>query len=401
MISLATGGYTAAQVKRALHAESGAREVFYRFERLNADKVPLGLLDAVDGSISLDYNADIMRTGRFTIRDDPRVDWQAELLRVWFSCIMPDGGEAAWPLGLFYMPTAPKRGSIHVYREVEAYDTTTILWDDQVRSRYRIAKGTKYTQALSGLFSSVGVHDAIIEPSESVTQTALEWDAGTPKGEIVQQLLTADNYEPLMADAWGRWMCRKYKDPRARSAEYSYEANGLSVLLPDQTVEEDIFRIPNVFVGVVSRPDRPAMSFSYEITDPKSPLAAVNRGGRHVTETKIYEDAASAIALEAEVRRRAGRATSFVSSLKFQTAPMPHHAAGDILWLDAGNVRGKYQETKWTLDLRAGGQMTRERTDATPLLSSFTFDGVRYLPRFAMSTERSSVPLWNEQPLWL
>ncbi len=360
MISLATGGYTAAQVRRALHAERGAREVFYRFERLNADKVPLGLLDAVDGSISLDYNADIMRTGRFTIRDDPRVDWQAELLRVWFSCIMPNGGEAAWPLGLFYMPTAPKRGSVHVYREVEAYDTTTILWDDQARTRYRIARGTKYTQALSGLFSSVGVHDAIIEPSESVTQTALEWDAGTPKGEIVQQLLTADNYEPLMADAWGRWMCRKYKDPRARSAEYSYEANELSVLLPDQTVEEDIFRIPNVFVGVVSRPDRPAMSFSYEITDPKSPLAAVNRGGRHVTETKIYEDAASAIALEAEVRRRAGRATSFVSSLKFQTAPMPHHAAGDILWLDAGNVRGKYQETKWTLDLRAGGQMTHE-----------------------------------------
>ena len=240
MIGLATDGYTASQVRRALHAESGAREVFYRFERLNADKVPLGLLDAVDGSISLDYNADIMRTGRFTIRDDPRVDWQAELLRVWFSCIMPDGGEAAWPLGLFYMPTAPKRGSIHVYREVEAYDTTTILWDDQVTSRYRIAKGTKYTAALSGIFSSVGVHDAIIEPSESVTQTALEWDAGTPKGEIVQQLLTADNYEPLMADAWGRWMCRKYKDPRARSAEYSYEANELSVLLPDQTVEEGI-----------------------------------------------------------------------------------------------------------------------------------------------------------------
>ena len=81
MIGLATDGYTASQVRRALHAESGAREVFYRFERLNADKVPLGLLDAVDGSISLDYNADIMRTGRFTIRDDPRVDWQAELLR--------------------------------------------------------------------------------------------------------------------------------------------------------------------------------------------------------------------------------------------------------------------------------------------------------------------------------
>ena len=44
--------------------------------------------------------------------------------------------------------------------------------------------------------------------------------------------------------------------------------------------------------------------------------------------------------------------------------------------------------------------MTRERTEATPLLSSFVFDGVRYLPRFAISTFTSSVPLWNAQPAW-
>lgn len=360
MIDLATGSYTAEAVQKALHAAYGSRRIYYRYDRLDTHKVTLGALYAEDGSIKLDYNADIMRTGRFTIRDDPAVNWQAELLRPWFGLIMPDGGRAEWPLGLFYMPTAPKTGSRHVYREIEAYDTTTILWDDQVTSRYQIPKGSKYTAALSAIFASVGVFDAIIEPSESVTQTALEWEAGTAKGEIVQQLLTADNYEPLMADAWGRWMCRKYKDPRARRAEYNYTADALSVMLPDPTVDDDLFRLPNVFVGVVSRPDRPAMSFTYEITDPKSPLAAVNRGGRHVTETKIYEDAASAIALEADVRRRASQASSYFSSLKFSTAPMPHHAAGDVLWIEDGDIRGKYQEMKWSLDLRAGGEMKHE-----------------------------------------
>lgn len=360
MIDLATGGYTTEAVQKALHAAYGSRRIYYRYDRLDAHKVTLGALYAEDGSIKLDYNADIMRTGRFTIRDDPAVNWQAELLRPWFGLIMPDGGRAEWPLGLFYMPTAPKTGSRHVYREVEAYDTTMILWDDQVTSRYQIPKGSKYMAALSAIFASVGVFDAIIEPSESVTQTALEWEAGTAKGEIVQQLLTADNYEPLMADAWGRWRCRKYKDPRARRAEYNYTAGELSVMLPDPTVDDDLFHLPNVFVGVVSRPDRPAMSFTYEITDPKSPLAAVNRGGRHVTETKIYEDAASAIALEADVRRRASRASSYFSSLKFSTAPMPHHAAGDVLWIEDGDIRGKYQEMKWSLDLRAGGEMKHE-----------------------------------------
>lgn len=360
MIDLATGGYTAEAVQKALHAAYGSRRIYYRYDRLDAHKATLGALYAEDGSIKLDYNADIMRTGRFTIRDDPAVNWQAELLRPWFGLIMPDGGRAEWPLGLFYMPTAPKTGSRHVYREIEAYDTTTILWDDQVTSRYQIPKGSKYTAALSAIFASVGVFDAIIEPSESVTQTALEWEAGTAKGEIVQQLLTADNYEPLMADAWGRWRCRKYKDPRARRAEYNYTADELSVMLPDPTVDDDLFHLPNVFVGVVSRPDRPAMSFTYEITDPKSPLAAVNRGGRHVTETKIYEDAASAIALEADVRRRASQASSYFSSLKFSTAPMPHHAAGDVLWIEDGDIRGKYQEMKWSLDLQAGGEMKHE-----------------------------------------
>lgn len=360
MIDLATGGYTAEAVQKALHAAYGSRRIYYRYDRLDAHKVTLGALYAEDGSIKLDYNADIMRTGRFTIRDDPTVNWQAELLRPWFGLIMPDGGRAEWPLGLFYMPTAPKTGSRHVYREIEAYDTTTILWDDQVTSRYQIPKGSKYTAALSAIFASVGVFDAIIEPSESVTQTALEWEAGTAKGEIVQQLLTADNYEPLMADAWGRWRCRKYKDPRARRAEYNYTAGELSVMLPDPTVDDDLFHLPNVFVGVVSRPDRPAMSFTYEITDPKSPLAAVNRGGRHVTETKIYEDAASALALEADVRRRASQASSYFSSLKFSTAPMPHHAAGDVLWIEDGDIRGKYQEMRWSLDLRAGGEMKHE-----------------------------------------
>ena len=42
--------------------------------------------------------------------------------------------------------------------------------------------------------------------------------------------------------------------------------------------------------------------------------------------------------------------------------------------------------------------MARECTDAAPLLSSFVFDGVRYLPRFAILTLTSSVPLWNERP---
>lgn len=360
MIDLATGRYTAAEVQRALHAAGGSRRVWYRLERLNAYKIKLGELRMETGSIEQDANASIMRTGRFTVRDEAGVNWHAELLRPIFCLEMPDGGTAEYPLGVFYMPTITKSGYKHIYREIEAYDTTMLLWDDQVPERYSIARGTKYTSALSGIFSSVGVHDAIIEPSDSVTETTLEWEAGTTKGEIVKQLMDADNYAPLSADAWGRWVCRKDRDPRSRFAEYSYKADEMSVLLPAQTLVEDVYGLPNVFIGIVSRPDRTPMSFFYEITDSSSPLAAVNRGGRRIADTKIYDDAASAIALEAAVRRRAGRAAAYLSQLTFETAAMPHHGAEDVLWLEAGEVRGKYLETKWTLPLEPGSGMTHE-----------------------------------------
>lgn len=360
MIALATGRYTEEEVRRALHAAQGTRFVSYRYERLDANKIPLGTFDAVEGSVRLDSEAQLQRTAQFSFRFDESVNWQAEYVRPVFCLRMPDGGNAEWPLGVFLMPTVARTGARHVFCDVEAYDTTLLLWDSQITKRHFIAKGTRYTAALSAVFSSVGVHDAIIEPSDALTQTALEWEAGTSRGQIAQELLTAAGYEPLSADAWGRWVCRKSKDPRARWAEYRYIADEASVLLPEVTAEEDIFRLPNVFTGIVSRPDRAPMSFTFEITDPKSPLAAVNRGGRRVSEVTVYDDAASAQVLEGLVRKRAQEATQVFSKLTFSTAPMPHHAARDVYWVEIGRESGKYQETRWEMALSSDAEMQHE-----------------------------------------
>ena len=48
MIALATGTYTEEEVRRALHAAQGTRFVSYRYERLDANKIPLGTFDAVE-----------------------------------------------------------------------------------------------------------------------------------------------------------------------------------------------------------------------------------------------------------------------------------------------------------------------------------------------------------------
>ena len=96
-------------------------------------------------------------------------------------------------------------------------------------------------------------------------------------------------------------------------------------------------------------------------TDPKSPLAAVNRGRAARDRDEVYEDAASAIALEAEVRRRAGRATSF--GIKPEISDCAHAAprgGGIFLWLDAGNVRGSIRKRNGRSTFSRGGQMTHE-----------------------------------------
>lgn len=91
MQSLARNGYTAEQVTAALQGRYGARQVEYRYNRLDETNTLVDELGTVlDGSVAHDGLADVKRTARFRVRDDGTLDFLNDRIQPVVRLHMPD-----------------------------------------------------------------------------------------------------------------------------------------------------------------------------------------------------------------------------------------------------------------------------------------------------------------------
>ncbi len=360
MLDLAVGGYSYESVRRALHFAGGTRLVSFRYELLgNA-----GVLKERDlrvypgGSLSLDASAPIMRTARLEMRDPGTVDWQNDRIKIYFRLRMPDGGFAEWPLGVYFMPTAPsrRRGGALI-RSVECYDMSVALQSDAVVARHYIPAGTRYTDAVISLMRGAGLSSVMIDEVPDALPTDREWEPYTTKAEIVATLLSEVNYTPLTADGNGIFRASRYVPDIARVPEYTYAADVMSVIREGGSLTMDAFSAPNVFVGVVSNPEMEDMSYVYENTSPTSPLSIQNRNGRRVVRKIPFDGIASMDVLQQATIRAADEASRGYEGVSFDTALMPHHEAGDCLQLESELVYGRFVERAWNITLQYNGAM--------------------------------------------
>lgn len=144
MEPLARNGYTADQVRAALHG--AARHMSYRYELLDdANRHKAWLPNVLEARVSYNALAEIKRTARFVLREDPAagIDWLRDRIRPWARLRMPDGGYAEFPLGVFLLSSPVRRETDTgaVVREVEAYDQLVVLRDHRVTSRYVVRPG--------------------------------------------------------------------------------------------------------------------------------------------------------------------------------------------------------------------------------------------------------------------
>lgn len=356
MLELAVNGYTREEVMEALHAKSGTREVSFFYVLLGENGSIKFEPEVVSGQITMDAAGQVKRTGRFVLRDDERIAWQTDMLQPWFRLRMKNGF-AAWPLGVFYMPTAPRAGRPgHYYRETEAYDASYAVFGDTYIERHIVLAGTPYVDAVRSTLASSGVKAPLLGACAYASERTLEWEPGMPKGRVCSDLLQAIGFEELWVNAHGQFIAREYTPPGARGASYAYEAGDMSVLLEAGRRRADLFNLPNVFRGVVSKPDG-VMAYTAEIDDPAHPLSAARRGGRKVLSCVRYDDMASYDALRANVERAAREAAQACEEVEFETLLMPHHEVGDTLELNMSAGRGRYTECMWTMKLEAGAAM--------------------------------------------
>lgn len=201
MLELGIGGYTRQQVIDVLHGRMGSRgTVKFRYDLLNKDEIKIGELTAQAGIVRMNSLGEIKRTATFTVTENEAqdIDWLSDRIKPVFCLQMLNGNWIEWPLGVF-IPSSPRRKSDggRIVREVEAYDTSLILKEDVFTDRYLVPSGTKYTDAVIDILNEAGIWKANIIDHPGTLVTDREFEIGTQKLMVVNELLTAINYTSI------------------------------------------------------------------------------------------------------------------------------------------------------------------------------------------------------------
>ena len=359
---------------------------------------------SISGSVSMNRFNDIQRTGRFILKDEldwlldelqpvmrvrgddlikvtviSLTDWNARDALVWtwdkwdamgVTWDEVDGGETnrerrapqydEYSLGMFVLST-PTRATTDGAASwtVEAYDHTVILQEDSLDAPLYIAAGTAYLDAIQSVLVGAGAANVIVADYIGTALAAdREWEIGTKKLEIINALLTEINYDKLWCDVDGNFVLSAYTEPSPAEIDWTYEEGELSIIERDTSSILDLYKVPNVFLGICSNPDLNVDYHSTYINDnPLSPLSTVRRGRRIVSEVHQLESVTTQADLDAAVVRIAFEANQVEEVLTFHTANNPLHSRKDTLAIWHSDANGIYVDGEWELPLEAGGQM--------------------------------------------
>jgi len=360
MQSLARNGYTAEEVRKALHSPSQTRA--FKYELLDKENKVLGQLDNIlAASVANNTLAQIKRTGRFQLIDTGEINFLNERIRPWVRVKMPDNGFADFPQGVLLLSTPPRKvNSGRVERNIQAYDQLLVLRDHKMETRYTVTKGTKYTVAVSDLLSTAGITQQNITASDHELPSDRDWPPGASILQIIGDLLSAINYRSLYIDEYGYAVAQSYVSPSVRASEYTYSNGSDSVMFPGTQDNLDLFSVPNRWLLAVSSPDLEPMTASYTNDNPNSPTSTVSRG-MTITDHRIVE-AANQETLNQMVLRIAFQASQVYQHAEFSSLIMPMHSDADVITLQHSvlGISAKFSETSWEFELKHDAQMRHQ-----------------------------------------
>ena len=308
-----------------------------------------------NAQISMDNTAEIKMTmtGDFEMKD--QINTLVDRLQV----IMHIDG-TAHPLGKYVIcsiepKTTPAGRRVGSYT---AYDLTYLVQGSKTEKRKYIAAGTKYTDALQNLLIESGITDYIIEPSDATIRTDREdWEPGTSRLTICNDLLAEINYNSLWMDLQGTIRCNKYRQATAENIAHSYSPGQYSMLYQETSQIIDTFNRANVFIRVVEDAENATPLRAESVNnDPDSALSTVNQL-RRVVDYDTLDNIASQGELQAYVDNLKFKSLLATTETTFSTGPNPVHQAFDVIALSFGPDSGIYAETSWSIDLSAPYKM--------------------------------------------
>lgn len=325
---------------------------YYLHKRTGGE--PIELKNVISCKITQSSLGRLKTSAAMTMREDDRVDFLNDQVQI---NVVIDGVET--PITRLLL-SSPRR--IHNFvtapdRPVQCYSLLLRLDRDKTLERYIVPAGTNIVNEVKRIIkASIGTEDFDIPPSEKSNRGAMEFPIGTPWLDIINQMLDVINYTSLYTSPTGLYKAEPYVLPEFRAVEKTYDFTLEEKNIYRDLVEDiDGFDIPNYFIRTSVSVDEQTLVARYENNRPDSPTSTANRD-RNVSSEPVGE-VADLQTLQDKCKRDAVELTSKYHHLDFSTSIQTGHGYLTCVQIRILDVQGKYIETSWEMDCKAGGQM--------------------------------------------
>lgn len=328
------------------------RELDFEYELYSKDNIFKKMLYNVE-SARVDYGSltRLKSSARITMTEDSDIDYLSDMIKI--ICVINNKRDA---IGQFLL-SSPKRkiSDVETIRDCECYSKLKILDDEKIETRYTALAGTNAVNEVKRLIGNS--YPFSIPDSTLTTSTDKDWEIGTPKLDIINDLLAVINYNSLSVDNNGVFISSPYALPTDREIQVIYEDNEYSTIYTDLEEDIDLYDVPNVIVRYTNSAEiNPPLVASYENNNPSSPTSTINRG-RKIVSAAAVSDVADLQTLQLIAKKNAYESNDRYSYVEFKTAINPVHGYLTCIQLKAYDLNNKYIESEWSIDCKTGGEM--------------------------------------------
>lgn len=312
------------------------------------------LYDIISCSVRYTSLGSLKTSANLIMREDKRIDYLNDRIKIFCKI---DGTK--YPLGEYLLSSTKRmiKGR-NVIRECTGYGKLLILQEDKIKERYVCNIGTNVINEVKRIIGSLPF---LIEDSLLTLKTAREWEPGTAKLQIINDLLDIINWNSLRVTLDGKFTTEPYIIPSDRIIEHIYSTDVDSIIYSEREYEFDSFSVPNVIVMRSNAADvNPPLSAVYENHNADSPTSIENRG-REIVYFEEVSNVVSQDVINDIAKKRLYEKTDVYSHLSFSTAIEPD--AFDYMkciYLKAGDIADKFIQTNVEIECKTGGIMKRE-----------------------------------------
>lgn len=317
-------------------------------------------------TISFTASAEIKRTLSLVCPVYEEVNWLKDEVQ---ARMITDTSQEI-PLGRFSITTYPIEidstgiKTMHITGYDYGYKVRNLA---KLENAITIAAGVNVTEEIQRQLIASGVERCLIERSNETLTTAHCYDLGTTRYQIINELLEEINYRDLWFDGKGNAVVQPWSPVDASKVKHKYRQGQNSIIVPDMTIEDDVFNAANVFIEIAGGADlyttdasgnQVALRAEAINNSPNSALSVMRRGIR-VPSIETLDTITSLDALQTRANNR--MLQSMMGSRVYTWSSGAHleeneHGLNDGVFLERDGI-GLLEEQDWSISCTAGGLM--------------------------------------------